>query len=103
MKFNYAIEANTIPQRAVVGNKLRTSLTIFNNSTTETVYYGSDVGLTPDDGMVILAQTGWNFLIGLGDDPRTAFHGVTAAGPADGRIAEGFGIIPPGAVPEEVE
>ncbi|MDD4987045.1 MAG: hypothetical protein PHQ43_15010 [Dehalococcoidales bacterium] len=90
MKFNYAVLVGTTPERAVVPNPKRTSLTIFNNSTTTPVYYGADSGLSTTEGMVILPQTGWSFLDGLGDDPQTAFYLVVASGTADVRIAEGY-------------
>lgn len=90
MKFNYSVKVGSVPVRAVVPNPARTALTIFNNSLDTAVYYGADSGLNVDEGMVVLPQTGWSFLSGMGDDPTTAFYLISAAGVADVRIAEGF-------------
>jgi len=87
MKFSKAFTATTTAQEAVNPHPKRTSLTIFNNSTTQPVYYGADSELTATEGMVILPQTGWAFLLGLGDNPSTAFYLITAALTADVRIS----------------
>lgn len=91
MKFNNQVTVGTTPVRGVESNAKRTSLTIFNNSTTATVYYGADPSVTTGNGMVILPQTGWSFLIGMGDDPTTEFYLVSNAAGADVRVSEGYG------------
>lgn len=90
MKFNNQVTVGTTPVRGVESNTKRTSLTIFNNSTSATVYYGADRSVTTDNGMVILPQTGWSFLIGMGDDPTTEFYLVSDVGGADVRVSEGY-------------
>jgi hypothetical protein len=90
MKFTNPVKVGITPVRAVEPNIKRTALTIFNNSLTNTVYYGADVSLSEDNGMVILPQTGWTFLKGMGDDPTTEFYLVANGANTDVRISEGY-------------
>lgn len=89
MKVNYPITVGTTAIQAVVPDKARTSLIIFNNSTTATVYYGSDNTLSATTGVPIPPRSGLAFSRETGDDPSVAYWLVASAVGTDVRIGEG--------------
>ncbi len=89
MKANYPVTVGTTAIQAVVPDKGRTSLIIFNNSTTATVYYGSDNTLTVDNGVPIPPRSGLAFSRETGDDPGIAYWLIASAAGTDVRIGEG--------------
>lgn len=90
MQGNYPITVGTTAIQAVRYNKSRTSLVIFNNSTTATVYYGSDGTLTASNGIPIPPRSGMVFSKQSGDDPRISYWLVSSAAGTDVRIGEGI-------------
>jgi len=93
MKFTYSVVVGKTPKQVVYSNPRRTSLTIYNNSAGAKLFYGADNSVTPENGMVILAQSGWSFLKGLGDVPQAAYWLVADAEGVDVRIAEAEGEV----------
>lgn len=69
---------------------LRSSLTIYNNST-NVVYLGSDESLTTSNGMPLPVGMGIVFAREYGDDPSQAVYAVAASGSNNVRLWEGFG------------
>jgi hypothetical protein len=90
MKMNRRVIVGTTAERGVEPNKDRSSLVIYNNSTTATVYYGSDTSLTTDDGVPIGPKTGFAFSVETGDNPEMAYYLLSTAADTDVRVGEGF-------------
>ncbi len=90
MQGNYPITVGTTAIQAVRFNKDRSSLVIFNNSATATVYYGSDGALTAANGIPIPPRSGMAFSRQTGDDPRISYWLVSSALTTDVRIGEGI-------------
>lgn len=94
MKMNRKVIVGTTAERGVEPNKDRTSLVIYNNSTTATVFYGSDTSLSTDDGVPIAPKTGFAFSTETGDNPEMAYYLVSTGADTDVRVGEGFAPKP---------
>ena len=89
MKGNFPVIVGTTAIQAVNYDKERSSLIIFNNSGTATVYYGFDNTLTATNGVPIPPRSGLSFSRQSGDDARIAMWLVASAVSTDVRVGEG--------------
>ena len=88
MQGNYPVSVGLTATQAVNYDKERSSLVIFNNSTTATVYYGFDSGLDSANGVPIPPRSGMSFSRDTGDNPKIARYLVSTAAATDVRIGE---------------
>jgi hypothetical protein len=90
MKNIDVLTVDTTAKRAVHHDARRTSLAIVNVSSTVTVYLGSDIGVTSQNGFPVYPGTSITFNKGLGDRPDIERYIVGDAS-AEIRIMEDYG------------
>ena len=83
----FVVTPTTTASRIIDYSPGRSSVIIFNAGTV-TVYIGTGEGLSSDNGIPILANTGLVFAREYGDDPDLARYAITATGTGNLRIVD---------------
>ncbi len=84
------VTVDTTPTQIAAWNPRRKSLSIFNNSTTVTVFLSHDRANVVARGFPLVPQAAVSLVDVEGDDPELELVGQVSAGTADVRVQEGF-------------
>jgi len=80
----------TTPTQLASYNARRKSLSVFNNSTTTTIFLSNDRANVVANGFPLVAQAAVSLVDIEGDEPELELVGQVSAGSADVRVQEGF-------------
>ncbi|MBA7592280.1 hypothetical protein ES708_34459 [subsurface metagenome] len=94
VKLADSVIVGTTAREILIPNKNRTSLTLYNNDSTNVIYLGADIGVTPETGFPLPPKTPVAYMVGLGDTPEIGLYAVSSGADTDVRIYEQYGYDP---------